>query len=148
MNKRDTGGKKWFLQVVMVSLLTSLVILANVIIGWTVIATWFSFYLAVFFFLFVPVWLVAFGLVFQPAWKWHSMFCGSFLAAFVLCFAFFATSEDLAFRFGNSLVLAILGSIFVVSGWLLRKLARDIRQERTDKKKKRSSNEHPTSLGM
>ncbi|MFC4769998.1 hypothetical protein [Effusibacillus consociatus] len=140
--------KKWVQEVCMVMLLCSFVILANVLIGWMVILTHYSFYMAVFFFLFIPVWLFAFGLVFHSKWKWYFMLPGSFLAGLFLCFTFFIRGEDLSFRILNALLLASIGSLSVLGGWAIRELIHSIRKVFANKKGKQRSEEHPTSLGL
>ncbi|GAX91124.1 hypothetical protein [Effusibacillus lacus] len=138
---------KFISETVMVALVSSLVILSNAMVGWVMILNLFSFYLAVFFFLFSPAWLVAFGIVFQPKWKWYSMSAGSFLTVFLLCTTFFLPAEDWQFRLLNALVLSILGTGLVLAGWIIRKLANSIKQDLLQKERKRRSEEQATSLG-
>lgn len=132
-----------------VLLVTSLVILFNVVVGWVMINKWFSFYLAVFFFLFIPIWLIAFGIVFQPKWTWYSMLTGSFLAVFLLSMAFFESAEELSFRLGNSSFFGIIGGFLSLWGWLIRYLSNSVIQTiRQKTKKERDAKNRSTPLGM
>jgi hypothetical protein len=134
-----------------VFLITLLVILLNVNFGWVLINKWFSFYLAVFFFLFIPFWLIAFGIVFQRKWTWYAMMTGSFFAVFLLSVLFFASSEDLNFRLGNSLLFAAVGGLLTVWGWLIRHSSQIVWQQITKSqqtKKERDSQNRPTPFDM
>lgn len=132
-----------------VFLVSSLVILFNVVVGWMMINKWFSFYLAVFFFLFIPTWLVAFGVAFQSKWTWYSMLTGSFLAVFLLSWIFFASAEDMTFRLGNSFFFAIVGGFLSLWGWLIRYLSCSVIQTvRQETKKEQDANNRSTPLGM
>lgn len=135
-------------EVVMVMLLSSFVVLANAIVGWLVIVNHYSFYLAAFFFLFIPVWLFFFGIVFQPKWSWYSMIAGSLCSIFLLSFLFFMTGEDVSFRLLNSLLLAALGSFSVVCGWVTRYLVHCMRVKYVKRKGKQRSTEQSAPLGM
>lgn len=130
-------------------LITSLVILLNVVSGWVLINKWFSFYLTVFFFLFIPFWLIAFGIVFQPKWTWYAVLSGSFLSVFLLSVLFFAASEDLGFRFGNSLLFAAIGGLLTVWGWLVRYFSQTVLQKiKSQQKKEQDSQNRPAPFDM
>lgn len=129
-------------------LVTTLVILANCVIGLVLVNKFYSFFLAAFFFLYIPVWLIAFGIIFQTKWKWYSMMAGSFLSVFMVSMGFFAASEDAMFRFANSVGFAMAGSFLTAWGWLIRYLSNSIRKTIVENKKRKQDPKNPTPFGL
>lgn len=141
--------KRFCIESLQAALLVAFIVLLSSVTGWVLVVEYFSFYLALFFILLIPIWLLAFGIVFQAKWKWYSLLTGSLLAVFVLSLSFFAHAEDWQFRLVNSLVFAGVGGVSVLWGAAIGWLYRAIRANFSARKKEKQRSKEPSApLGL